>query len=70
MRTLVKISVHVGYVDIPVENEKPNPYITNYGNNPRLFALDMEIVDSPDFEAGITQQMVFSKGQVVILGAS
>lgn len=70
MRTLVQISIHKGYVDLPMEGDKPNPYATTYGGNPRLYALDMEIVESPDFEAGHIQQLVFKRGQVTILEES
>jgi hypothetical protein len=67
MRTLVQISIHKGYVDIPIENDKPNPYTTNMPNSPRLYTLEMEILESPDFEVGTIQNMVFKRGQVKIL---
>jgi hypothetical protein len=67
MRTLVQISIHKGYVDIPIESNKPNPYTTNMPNSPRLYILEMEILESPDFEVGTIQNMVFKRGQVKIL---
>lgn len=70
MRTLVRINGHTGYVDIPVENNTPNPYITNFANQRNKYFLEMEITESPDWEAERVVGMVFSRGQVEILEES
>lgn len=68
MRTLVIIKGHRGYVDIPLgEDEQPNPYASPFPGNPRLFVLNMEIVESPAWNEGDFADMLFKRGQIEIL---
>jgi hypothetical protein len=70
MRTLVRINGHTGYVDIPTENDAPNPYVPNAPNLRNKYLLEMEITESPDWEAGRVVGMLFTRDQVEILEVS
>lgn len=70
MRTLVQIAQHKGYVDIPIENNVPNPYAVNFQGRKGQFVLMLEISEDGDFQIGKVVEVVFKYGQVQILEES
>lgn len=67
MRMLARIHGNIGYVEVPVEDGVPNPFTTNYNNKPRVYALEMEMTESQDWQMGQVVTMAFKRSEIELL---